>query len=439
MAQVHPFAGWHYDFARVGSPAGILAPPYDVISADQAERMREGPYHVAHLILGMPARGGQHAPEAYEAAAARCESFRRDRVIVRDPRPAFYRLSQTSTGPDGVTRTRHGLLVALRLHEFSEGVVLPHEETFSKPVADRLALMRSTRMSFCSVFGLYDDPEGRVRGLVASSAGPELWRMTDSLGVHHAFARIDDPSAVAELREALAPRRIFIADGHHRYTAGLAYWKELGCPEPADTRNGAAACVTACLADMRDSAVGLFPTHRLFGGHVEPDVSALPPGIEAERLPGDVSARLVAERLLAMSVDGSACWALVTPEAWWVLRVVDRLAVDALMDASRGPAWRSLAVSILHGVVLPALLGPDALHAAEEQGHISYSPDADSVAAAVRTGAARLGVLVAPPALEQMRQVCESGERMPHKTTYFYPKTLSGAVLRSLEGGVSDA
>lgn len=439
MAQVYPFAGWHYDFPRVGSPAGILAPPYDVISADQAEHMRQEPHHVAHLILGMPARGGQHAPEAYEEAAARCEAFRRDRVIVRDPRPAFYRLSQTSSGPDGVTRTRHGLLVALRLHEFSEGVVLPHEETFAKPVADRLALMESTRMSFCSVFGLYDDAEGRVRDLVARRAGPELWRMTDSLGAQHAFARIDDPTTVAELRQALAPRRIFIADGHHRYTAGLAYWKGLGCPEPTDARNGAAACVTACLADMRDPAVGLFPTHRLIGGDVEPDVSALPRGIGAERLPGDVSARMVAERLLATSADGSACWALVTREAWWVLRVVDRPAVDCLMDASRGPAWRSLAISILHGVVLPALLGPEALHAVDERGSIGYSPDADAVAAAVRTGAALFGVLVAPPALEQMRQVCESGERMPHKTTYFYPKTLSGAVLRSLEGDVSDA
>lgn len=439
MAQVYPFAGWHYDFARVGPPAGILAPPYDVISADQAVRMREGPYHVAHLILGMPASGGQHAPEAYGAAAACCEAFRRDRVIVRDPRPAFYRLSQTSTGPDGVTRTRHGLLVALRLHEFSEGIILPHEETFAKPVADRLALMRATRMSFCSVFGLYDDAQGHVRDLVARGAGPELWRMTDSLGVQHAFARIDDAPIMAQLQQALAPLRLFIADGHHRYTAGLAYWRELGCPEPSDAANGAAACVTACLADMRDPAVGLFATHRLVGGDIEPDLSALPNGIEAERLPGDVSAGMVAERLLAVSADGSSCWVLVTRDSWWVLRVVDRPAVDSLMDAGRGPARRSLAVSILHEVVLPALLGPEAFGALEERGHVSYSPDADSVAAAVRTGAARLGVLVAPPALEQMRQVCESGERMPHKTTYFYPKTLSGAVLRSLEGGVSDA
>jgi len=433
MPDLRPFRGWQYDFGRLGRPEDLLAPPYDVISRAEAEELRRGhPNHVAHLVLGLPPERGHHPDTVYQQAADAAARFKREAALVQDATPRFYRLTQEYEGPDGAIRRRHGLIGALRLHEFSEGVVLPHEETFAKPVEDRLRLMRATRMTFCQIFGLFDDASGAVRDVVEQAAGPMLWTMTDGQGAAHSFCAIEDADALLTIHRVLAPVHVFVADGHHRCTAALAYWRELGCPGVDDAERGAAAFATVCLSDMRDPGLGLFATHRLLRRPARICPDEAPPGVRVEALGGTATPEDLVRRV--GECEGPA-WAFVSAGGASLVRVTDPAKVDPLLDANRSPAWRSLDLAILHSVVLPSLLGPDRELASDEE-NLLFSRDAADAVGRARRGEVGIAILTKPPTLEQLRLVCEAGDRMPHKSTYFYPKVLSGAVSRDLIGGV---
>jgi uncharacterized protein (DUF1015 family) len=438
VAEIYPFRGWHYDFEVAGEPSQLLAPPYDVIGQPEAETMRQSsPWHIAHLILGLPPERGAHPPVVYERAAERTADFRNAGIIRQDDEPCLYRLTQECRGPDGRDHSRHGLVCAVRLHEFAEGIVLPHEQTFPKPVEDRLMLARATRMSFSHIFSLFDDPSGTIRPCVDAAAGQPLWTMEDAKGVRHSVARIADADAIATITEALGPLRIFIADGHHRYTAALALWREEGCPLPDDPQHGALGCVTMCIADMSDPDLGLFATHRLFLRPDSIDVSRLPAGVQCQALPKATPADDLGAMLQSARAQGTPAWVFATRTELAFVRVEDGSKVDTLIDPSRHPTSRGLDLPILHEAILPALFGNEA-HVAEDEENIAFLPDASEAIEAVDKGEAGLAVLTNPPSVEQLRAVCEAGETMPHKSTYFYPKVPSGAVMRSLRGGTTD-
>jgi uncharacterized protein (DUF1015 family) len=394
MAEIAPFAAWRYDAGQVGSMSDVIAPPYDVISpAEQAALYERSPYNVVRLILARDA-------ERADAAARTLRAWIDRGVLAQDAEPAVYLYSQHFTLPDGRTRRRDGVICRLRLEDFSRGVVRPHERTFPGPKRDRLALMRATGAYLSPIFGLYARPGEPLRELLGAADEPVV--AAEVGGTGHTLWKVSDAAAVGRLQAALAGETIFIADGHHRYETGLAYRDE--CDGRGDTR-----WILACLANMEEEGLVVLPTHRLVRPACVLDGGALLAG---------VGGRFDVETLAQNGTRPGGVIDVILPERRLRLRPTDvvRGAMAALPEAVRG-----LEVAVLR----EALLGP--LGIGSEQ--LEFTHDDAEASAAVASGRAVAAFLVNPPSMAAVRAVCLSGEVMPEKSTYFYPKLADGLVF----------
>ena len=359
VAEVEPFRAVRYDARRAGPLASLVAPPYDVVSAVERERLRAAsPYNVAHLTL----------PDTESEAAELWHDWQADGVLVREERPAFWVLVQDYVGPDGIRRTRTGLVASLTAEQYERRVVLPHERTHAGPKEGRLRLLRAVRAHLEPIFLLYDAEAPFAvpdRDADIEAEGARLWRLED------------DGSIAAAFRD----RQLLIADGHHRYETTLAFHAETGTP--------GSRRLLAVLVSARDPGLMIFPTHRRF--REAPGSLGVPERVpvrdpetglrELERLPRDRAAVVVYERGRAeVAVDG---------EGELDVRLVDRLGHEG----------------------------------------IEYTPDWRDAVRAVDAGDAAVAFLMRPTRIEDVFAVARRGETMPQKSTYFYPKLLSGLLL----------
>jgi uncharacterized protein (DUF1015 family) len=377
---VSPFRAVRYDASRVGGLAGVIAPPYDVISpAEQAALYERSPYNVVRLILA------RETPRAETAACALGE-WVAARVLVRDVAPALYLYRQTFRPADG----------ALRLETFASGVVRPHERTFPGPKADRLALLRATGAFLSPIFGLYAGA-ALADVFAAAADAPPLEEVGDSGGETHRVWRIDDVETIARVAAALVPESILIADGHHRYETALAHRDE-GGPE----------FVLAYLACMHDPGLVILPTHRLIP-RLPMDAGAL-----ASRLAG---AFAVTPRP-ARAPRGPGEIDCVLPDR--ALRLRPLPATLARLETVPAPL-RALDVTLFERAILEPILGL-------ATRDLAFTHDDAEAEAAVPARAAA-AFLVNPPTIDAVRAVCLAGEVMPEKSTYFYPKLADGLVF----------
>jgi len=358
MAVVKPFRALRYDERKAGPLETLVAPPYDVISDDErAEYEARSPYNVVRLTL----------PADEEAAAREFAEWQRDSVLVRDEEPAFWALSQTYVGPDGVERTRNGLVAALRIEPYATRVVLPHERTHAGPKEGRLRLLRAVRAQLEPIFLLYDGPpvELPARDPDVEVAGARLWR--------------------GETGPDLSKRQLLIADGHHRYETALAFHAEDG--------TDASAYIMVVLVSTRDRGLTIFPTHRMVDG-----------------LNGRLQLR-----------EG-----------------VDEGPLEALERIAAFPPGKPVCVFYGHGVTeileAPEVQLLDTAFVADLVGdaRVSYTPQAEEAVAAVDRGDAEAAFLLRPTRIEDVFAVAERGETMPQKSTYFYPKLVSGLLFQPL-------
>ena len=361
MAEVKPFRA-----VRYGEPAGpletLVAPPYDVISPEQRDQFRaRSAYNVVHLTL----------PDDEAEAGRLWSDWRAEGILADDGEPAFWWLSQDYVGPDGVARTREGLVAALRIEPYENRVILPHERTHRGPKEGRLRLLRETRAQLEPLFFLYEaePPAQRPdREPDLEADGARLWRLS--------------PSGTA-IPEAFADKQLLIADGHHRYETALAYHDEMGTPE--------SGFVLAVLVGLEDPGLMIFPTHRVFAQ--EPPE----PLTTEERLP-DPERALAAlnerprDRAAAVVYHPGDAELAVDGEGELDVRLVDRLGHEG----------------------------------------ISYTPDWQEAVRAVDSGEAALAVLMRPTRIEDVFAVAQRGETMPQKSTYFYPKLVSGLLFLPL-------
>jgi uncharacterized protein (DUF1015 family) len=362
MADVAPFRAVHY--AR--PTAAVVAPPYDVISqAEREELAARDPHNVVHLTLN----------ESEDEAGRLFRSWLDEGVLVRDDEPAVWVLSQDYVGPDGVSRTRLGIVASLRAEPYEARVVLPHERTHAGPKESRLRLLRAARAQVEPIFLLYDGepplvPPDREPDLEAE--GTHLWRVTGDTGVADFFA----------------DRQLLVADGHHRYETALAYAAEQGTPESAR--------LMVVLVSTSDPGLEIFATHRVFANR--PD---LPP--------------LVADRHDRSAVD--------------VARALEGLAAEP-RDRSVALAYTSGGAFVVHGEA-----GELDVELVDRYGHegLAYTPDPDGATAQVDAGAADAAFLLRPTRIEDVFARARRDEVLPPKTTYFFPKLLSGLLFQPLE------
>ncbi len=431
MPDIRPLRGTRYDMAHVGALSDVVAPPYDVIDAGLQARLYDAsPYNIIRLELNREEPGDTPESNRYTRAARFLKEWVRDGVLREDSQPAYYVYHQTFE-VEGETFTRKGFLARVRLEPFGQGRIFPHEHTLSGPKADRLALFNATRYNLSPIFGLYPDPEQAViQQAEAGIRDRTPLEATDHLGVVNRLWEVHDPAIQTALQGLMSPRPVFIADGHHRYETGVKFREELIARGEWTGPDDLANFCLMMLVGMSDPGLIIQPTHRLIRGFV---------GLTSEAL----AARLAPEFVITPEGEGEAgcrsAWetiqigeeqeilgfGCVEDGRWFTakLRGPDRMA---RLTPDQSPDWRSLGVSILHELILKDLL--------VKVGAASciYVHQINEVLDAMARHACDIACLVPPAGMMHVESIASNLEKMPPKSTYFYPKLLSGLVLNPL-------
>ena len=412
MADVRPFKALHYDRDRVGGLQPVVAPPYDVIDAEQrAELLAQSPYNVVEIDLPQGDDPYAHAAEVFE-------QWQRDGILTRDDDPALWALEQDYTGPDGRRRTRHGFFARVAVEDYGPGRIRPHERTHPGPKEDRLRLTRATHANLSPIFSLYDDPAGAAWGALAPHLETEPWaEVTDEDGTTHRLWRVADPEAIEAVRAALAPAELLIADGHHRYETARVHHEE-----------GGAGHVLMCLVALQDPGLTVFPTHRLLTAigdrerlraTLERDFEIAPTDeLEPQ---GDGGGRGRVQMGYLDAHHGRPLMLTLRDPA---------IAAEALPD--KPEPYRNLDTAVLEAIVLQGALGMSEDDISHLHG-LDYARDTAQARERVESGEAQAAFFMRGTPVSQVRDVAATGESMPPKSTYFFPKVLTGMVFNPLD------
>jgi uncharacterized protein (DUF1015 family) len=419
VAEIHPLRSLHYDLAAAGPLDRLVAPPYDVIDAAQREELAaRSPFNVVDIDLP---RGGS---DPYTHAADLLEQWLTHGIVLQDPEPALWALTQTFTGPDGAERTRHGFFCKVRLSDYGPGLVRPHERTHPAAKEDRLRLMRATRANLSPIFSLYSDPAGEAWSALEPATTEAPWgAVTDDEGTTHRLWRVGDQAAIARAQEALAGVELLIADGHHRYETARTYAEEIG-------GEGEHRYVLMCLVSMSDPGLAIFPTHRLVGGLDEQRRRRLDDALKRSFQLSEVAP----DRLVPEAGNGDLpTFGVLAGDGARSLRA--RLASAEIADralAGHSDSYRRLDTAVLEKLLLEDALGLSEDDISHQRG-LGYARDLDQARALLSGGKYELAFLLRPTPVEQVRAIAAAGETMPPKSTYFYPKLLSGLLFNPLE------
>jgi uncharacterized protein (DUF1015 family) len=418
MADVQPLRALHYDLSVVGALGDVVAPPYDVIDASQrAALLARSPFNV--VAVDLP----EGEPDRYASARELFERWQAQGAVVRDPQPAIWAHTQRYTGPDGVVQTRRGFFCRVRIEEYGPGRVRPHERTHPGPREDRLRLTRATRANMSPIFSLYSDPAGAAwEALQAATAQAPWGEASDAEGTVHRLWRVADPAAIAAVKDAAGGAELLIADGHHRYETARAYAEEVG-------GEGDHRYVLMCLVALEDPGLTVFPTHRLVRGlddaRREALAATLRRDFELVEAPSGELAPPPGEGPLELGYIDSR---LERPQR---VRLKDQALADAAL-AGCSEAYRRLDTGVLEALLLKGALGLSD----EDISHLRdfrYARDASEALQLVRGGGYDVAFLMRPTPVAQVRDVAGAGENMPPKSTYFFPKLLTGLLFNPLD------
>ena len=447
MAQVHPFQAFRYNPQRVPFER-VLTQPYDKISpAMQDNYYAADPHNLITVEKGRAFPDDTPQNNVYTRAAARLENWIRENIVTQDPVPSFYAYTQEYTVPGtGEQRTRRGFIGAGKLEEYSAGVVYRHEHTLSGPKADRLELLRHTRMHTGQLFMLYSDPQQRIDAILkdAETAAPATM-LRDEYGVIHRLRVIADPDRTAAIKSAMADQKLVIADGHHRYETALTYRNErrltAGGLHPS-VPHVPAPYDFAMMTFVNTCSEGLtiLPTHRLASNLHDFSWSEarryLEPWFEAQPFPfADDGQKVEAQnKFLAQLHQARGQRAIgVYPasehakSAYFVLTLRRGADLTQLLHGV-SPLQRELDVVLLHDGILEPAFGIT-LQSVTAERNLSYEREASAALDAVDRGAAQIAFLLNPVDVDQVMRIATAGEVMPQKSTDFYPKLLSGIAM----------
>lgn len=416
MAEVRPFRGLRYRDA--GPIEDLVAPPYDVLSPSERDALAaKSPQNIVHLTLPLAQPDDRSKFVKYARSSAGLAEWRRSGYLALEERPVFYRYVQTFGIPGTPERFRRTSLITLiKVEPYEKGVVLPHEQTFPKHKEDRLRLLEATRTHLECIYGLFEDPNGEVFRRIDEAPSAALHDFATDDGVRHELFAVEAEDACVAIRRGIADKKVWIADGHHRYETACNFRAALG------ERDGIVAedFMMMALSSMSDPGLVLLPTHRIWQKPGEGLLARLAPDFASQAVPNEdlweeVSRRDGEPGVFGIALPGGR-GALVTAKDY-------RALVASIEGGSE--LLRGLDVSILHRVVFERLLGHSGLEG------IGYTRDPGEAIRSVQEGAGA-AFLMNPPTVDQMRVIALGGEKMPQKSTYYYPKLLSGLVVWSL-------
>ena len=436
MAIIKPFQAWRYDTGKVRLD-DVVTQPYDKISPEMQDRYyAASPNNLVRIILGKHEPDDDAAKNVYSRAGANFRDWRSSGVLRRDPEPAIYAYQQhfkVPGDPSGMRHMRTGFIALGMLHDYSEQVVHRHEQTLSKPKADRLNLLRATHGHFGQIFMLYRAPHDLIGSLVP----PPTVSVKDEYGVEHRVWRIDDPKFIARLQHDMADKKLIIADGHHRYETALAFREEMRAANGTSSEPAPWDFVMMTFVNMDSPGLVVLPTHRVVKGLVNFQLSDLLAKAAHWFAVEDVTARFHRDQPVDLLGGDDAPHYAYTPTLLAVssdyahlLRAKPGAADSAL--ASLDAKERQLDVVQLHQLLLEKALGMTE-EDIRAQTYLSYIRDPREAVASVRGGGSQLAFLINPVRIEQIRDIAFGGGVMPQKSTDFYPKLLSGLTIYVLD------
>jgi uncharacterized protein (DUF1015 family) len=414
MAEIQPLRALRYDLEKTGGLQPVVAPPYDVIDAEQrAELEARSPYNVVRIDLP---EGGE---DRYQRAAELLDQWRQEGVVVQDQEPALWTLSQDYVGPDGQQRTRQGFFARVRVQAYGEGRIRPHERTHPGPKEDRLRLTRATRANLSPIFSLYSDPAGSAWGALREA---EPWaQTTDADGTVNRLGRVKDPAAIDHAVSALKDTELLIADGHHRYETARVYAEEIGGEGPH-------RYVLMCLVAIQDPGLTVFPTHRLIRGLTSEQQEAL-----AATLRQDFDIEELASTSELAPGPGTQVRVGYIDSHFrrpYMLTLKDPAIADAALPGHAEP-YRQLDTAVLEAVVLKGTLGMSD-HDIDELNGLGYARDFAQALELIEDATYDAAFFMAPTPVPRVHEVAAAGESMPPKSTYFVPKVGTGLLFNPL-------
>jgi uncharacterized protein (DUF1015 family) len=435
MAEIFPFRSVGYSKRCAQDLSRLITPPYDVITPEEQDGFYEAHvYNVIRLVLGKKYPWDVQTDNRYTRAALVLNYWLKEGILTYADRPGLTVYQMEFTMPDGGGRTVDGLVALVKVDDYGEGKVLPHEKTYAGPKNDQLRLLRACRAHLTPIHSLFNDPDQLVHDAYAPFiAGPPQRRAVDRDGVIHRTWTVEDPEAVKGIQDFFRDKSLFIADGHHRYETALAFKAEMR--DVWGEAEGGQDTVMMYLTSTSHPGLAILPAHRLLMrlGDVnrEEVMRRLSPHFDVEPFELDSSdlknegARLT--RALAASPGAGVFGAVFRDEPRaWILRLKSLDDAQALIDPSIPSSLRSLDVTILREVILV-----HALKLAHEnpEGHIEYTPSAGEAIRRAVNGEVQVSLILNPTKVSQVETAARLGHKLPHKSTYFYPKVASGMVM----------
>lgn len=424
-----PFRAWRYNADRVDI-ATVIAPPYDVISSERQNKLYEkSAFNCVRLILNKKEASDNEKSNSYTRARDLFQDWQKKEILIREDEASFYVYRQTFKDPvSGVQKSRFALLGRVRLEPFEKGIIIPHEKTLRGPREDRMKLLRAVQTNFSPVFGLYKDDGYEVRSLIQDPMNSKaLFEAEDDDKVVHSLWVIQDADILVKLHEILKRKRVYIADGHHRYETALEYAKQKRKEEhvsenvifPYD-------CMYMALVSFDDPGFIVLPTHRI--------ISEL--GMDNRELKRRLQEYFKVENVPLSTLktmttspdDMGKTFGLVLEEGSFLLTVTDREKIKARMPQGKPEVWYDLNVNVLGHFIFASLLG---LPESSWESLLKFEHTVEGAVAPVQKGEAQAVFLLKPPRVEMLEKMGAVNERMPQKSTYFYPKLATGLVFYS--------
>lgn len=439
MAKIAPFRGLRYNLERVGDHSQVVSPPYDSISPTLQQALYgRSPFNVVRLILGEDHPGDDGDNNRYSRAAADFALWQQQGVLQREEQASLYLYDQEFVDDAGQRVVRQGFMALARLEDFCSGVIKPHEQTLPAVCQDRLNLIQACQGNLSPIFSVYSDPCGVLEVLAKrEKTEAPVVNVTDDDGVQHRLWVVSDPGLLQKAHDLLDSKTLFLADGHHRYEAALAYRDAMRAQHPGYTGKEQFNYVLMYFTNMETQGMLIRPTHRLVGQlqgvRIETFLSRLRHyfAVETVSFPchtpeGRVAAR---DALAQRGQQQHTLGFYLGGDEVLFLSLRDDQVMDQFFDAKAPKVLRLLDVSVLHRLVLEELLQ---LTPGASSGQVSYVRSLDEAFAGVQRGGCQFAVLLNPTGMKEVRDVANAGEKMPQKSSYFDPKLLSGLVFQKI-------
>ncbi|MCX7717015.1 MAG: DUF1015 domain-containing protein [Candidatus Sumerlaeaceae bacterium] len=446
MADILPFIGTRYNSQLIGNLSCVLAPPYDVISPEmQDELYARHENNVVRLILGKDEAGDDNFSNKYVRAANTLKAWRSDGILIEDEKPAIYCYEQEFKMPSGEIKRRRGFFALVKLEDYASGRIRAHEQTFAGPKADRLKLLRATHANLSAIFVIFNDPKNEVMSMVSERMTDKPWEeVTDDDGVIHRLWVVQKRDFLVRLREAMQSRQLFIADGHHRYETAINFRNEMREATGRRDGNQPFDYMMMYLTNAEQDGLVILPTHRVLSRSFMSDINMKEVIAELKEnfdlkddkvdlAKPDTDGRKVIETVEKLGKKSMAFGMVSADGKVKYLTLKKGVSpVDLVDDDELQEPVKRLDVTVLHHYILNHVFVGNPEFELEED-ECFYVRDVKRVFDLLKSRKAGLAFIMNATPMDQVTEIVKAGIKMPHKSTYFHPKIISGLVIRNMD------